>query len=568
MSKETQELYEFEGFRLDVGEHTLEHLESRETVSLPEKAFQTLCVLVQNNGRLMSRQTLLDMIWPDSFVEENNLDKSIYAIRNALSERSSGQKFIETIRKHGFRFVASVHAVERINGLRAPDGKQRITESGQHAFVALAEWREMTERAERNTGPPAKDKVVIEAQIPEPEAPDSTTLSQARPMASYILIAAAGGVFVVAIGVGGWFMNGNLLRAAVPAVSSAPEQNLSETLTSGQGRSPAFDLYVRGKVKVGIESREETEAAIVLLEEAVRLDPNFAKAYAQLARGYNTMAFKYSADADRKRFHENAEVAIEKAMALDPNLAEAHFARGLTLWTSTEGFPHVQVIRSYKRSVVLEPNWDEPYHQLSLVYSHIGLMDEARQSVQKSLDINPNNTLARFRTGVYLQYAGKFEEALAVFKTIPQAETPLLMERSLAETLIQLGRFGEADLIADNYLRRFPRDEGGGFAGVKALLLAKQGRNAEAEAMIRRANEIGHGFGHFHHTAYNIASAYAAMNRPDEAVKWLEGAADDGFPNYPYLTVDPNLGSMKKYHGYVVFMEKLRKRWELFKAEA
>jgi len=123
-------------------------------------------------------------------------------------------------------------------------------------------------------------------------------------------------------------------------------------------------------------------------------------------------------------------------------------------------------------------------------------------------------------------------------------------------------------VIADDYLRRFPQDEGGGFAGVKALLLAKAGRNDEAEAMIRRANEIGRGYGHFHHTAYNIASAYAAMNRPDEAVQWLEKAADNGFPNYPYFELDPNLQSLKEHQGFVRLMVKLKRQWEQFKAEA
>ncbi len=86
--------------------------------------------------------------------------------------------------------------------------------------------------------------------------------------------------------------------------------------------------------------------------------------------------------------------------------------------------------------------------------------------------------------------------------------------------------------------------------------------------MIRRANEIGRGYGHFHHTAYNIASAYAAMNRPEEAVQWLENSADSGFPNYPYFELDPNLQSLKEHPGFARLMAKLKRQWEQFKAEA
>ena len=70
-------------------------------------------------------------------------------------------------------------------------------------------------------------------------------------------------------------------------------------------------------------------------------------------------------------------------------------------------------------------------------------------------------------------------------------------------------------------LKTYPQDEGGNVTSVKALILAKYGKNEEAEAMIERAIEVGKGFGHFHHTAYNIASAYAIMNKPDEAMATL-----------------------------------------------
>ena len=277
------------------------------------------------------------------------------------------------------------------------------------------------------------------------------------------------------------------------------------------------------------------------------------------------MAFKFSSGAERKQHHENAEVAIEKALKLNPDLAEAHFARGLILWTNTNRFPHEQAIKAYKRSLAIDPNSDETHHQLSLVYSHIGLEDEALQSVRKTLEINPNNTLARFRVGVYLQYLGKFEEAIAVFKTIPREHSPLLMDRSLAETLIQLGRLSESEAIANDYLARFPKDEGGSFNSVKALILARQGKPTDAEAAIQKAKEIGSGYGHFHHSAYNIASAYAAINNYEKAVSWLDNAAEGGFPNYSYFERDPNLDQLRKHPAFSAFMKRLRAQWERFR---
>jgi tetratricopeptide (TPR) repeat protein len=210
----------------------------------------------------------------------------------------------------------------------------------------------------------------------------------------------------------------------------------------------------------------------------------------------------------------------------------------------------------------LDPKADECHHQLSMVYSHIGLLDEAQKHVRTAVDINPNNTMARFRIGVYTAWQCKFDEALAVLKTVPSAVSPMLIERLRAEVLVQLGRFDDARATVDEYASSHPSDEGGSITSVKALLSAKNGQSRETERMIGRAIEIGKDFGHFHHTAYNIASAYAALNQPDEAVRWLEVAADDGFPCVSYFERDPNLERLRGSRRFLALMATLHRQRE------
>ena len=333
-------------------------------------------------------------------------------------------------------------------------------------------------------------------------------------------------------------------------------------------RSPAYDLYIRGKVKAGSENIDDTNEAIALLEAAVGLDSSCAEAYAQLARAYNTRSFKFTSQAEGRRFRENADVALAKALDLDPNLAEAHFVRGLVLWTKAKGFPHEQAIRSFKKALELDPDADETHHQLSMVYSHVGLLEEARSHVGQAIDLNPNNTMARFRVGVYMAWQCRFEDALAVLKTVPSDVSPFLVDRIRAEVYVQLGRLDKARPIIDGFLAGHPTDEGGSLTGVRALLLAKAGEAREARTMIARAIELGTGFGHFHHTAYNIAATYAALQEPDEAVEWIEAAADDGFPCYPYFERDPNLDGLRGYPRFVDLMSQLQKQWKHFKQMA
>ncbi len=553
MLSETTEIYEFGPYRLDIGQHRFERSDGTSKGTLPEKAFQTLVFLVRNQGRLVTKNELLDAVWPDTAVEENNLNKSIYAIRQALGEKPRGQVYIETIPKHGYRFVT---AVTKIGNDEIPSGIAAGVDPDQVNTLVNEVVRPVQKNGNSSAGPVGKS-----AAHPE-ELKTGRDLDRRR---NYLLLIVAVAL-VGATGLG-WFVMSRLQAIEKSVLSTALDpRSSSENNETDSARSRAYDLYVRGKVKVASENREDTEEAIKFLEDSVAIDPNFAEAFAQLARGYNTLAFKYSSDSERKQLHENAEVAIEKALALNPDLAEAHFARGLILWTNTKRFPHERAIQSYKRSLALDPKSDETHHQLSIVLGHIGLLGEAQQSLNNALQINPNNTMARYRVGVYNAWQGKFDEAAAVFKTIPSDVSPMLVDRSMAELLVQTGRLSEAETLVDDYLRRYPQDEGGSFTSVKALLLAKAGRQNEAEAAIRHAVQIGAGFGHFHHTAYNVASAYSAMNKPEEAVRWLEAAAEDGFPNYSYFEIDPNLDNIRNHPQFIEIMTKLKPQWERFKA--
>ncbi|PWT71650.1 MAG: transcriptional regulator [Proteobacteria bacterium] len=98
-------VYEFGHFQLDVPERRL--LRDGHIVPLRSKVFDTLCILVKNHGRLLRKEELMAQLWPDSVVEENNLDHNVSKLRQALGENGD-QKFIQTVPRQGYRFVAEV----------------------------------------------------------------------------------------------------------------------------------------------------------------------------------------------------------------------------------------------------------------------------------------------------------------------------------------------------------------------------------------------------------------------------------------------------------------------------
>jgi pimeloyl-ACP methyl ester carboxylesterase/DNA-binding winged helix-turn-helix (wHTH) protein len=108
--------YEFGPFRIEVAQRRL--LRDGRPVPLRTKLFDTLLALVENHGRLVGKDELMKILWPDAVVEEGNLAHNISQLRHALGERATGRQFVETVAKHGYRFIAEVR--ESIDQPRTP----------------------------------------------------------------------------------------------------------------------------------------------------------------------------------------------------------------------------------------------------------------------------------------------------------------------------------------------------------------------------------------------------------------------------------------------------------------
>src|SRR6185503_5678130 len=98
--------YSFDNFHIDSSRRVL--LKGGEAVSLTPRIFDTLVYLVQHHERLVTKEELLRSIWPNVFVEENNLSQSISALRRVRGEHKGDNRFIVTVAGHGYRFAAPV----------------------------------------------------------------------------------------------------------------------------------------------------------------------------------------------------------------------------------------------------------------------------------------------------------------------------------------------------------------------------------------------------------------------------------------------------------------------------
>jgi TolB-like protein/DNA-binding winged helix-turn-helix (wHTH) protein/Flp pilus assembly protein TadD len=167
MSEQNQQIYGFDNFRLDVPNRLL--LRDGAPVSLQARAFDILVVLIENGGRLIGKDELLSLVWPDLIVEESNLTVQVSAIRRALGDNKNNPHYIVTVPGHGYRFTCNVlrlkEEAEELVARHTHIVVETETERGaaQGSSVALANAAELTSDAMVSAGStPAGAKAIVQ----------------------------------------------------------------------------------------------------------------------------------------------------------------------------------------------------------------------------------------------------------------------------------------------------------------------------------------------------------------------------------------------------------------------
>ena len=352
--------------------------------------------------------------------------------------------------------------------------------------------------------------------------------------------------------------------ALLVGFSVAGQRGRLHPRTPPTSNAQAYDLYLRANMLVNQrQNRENDSVAITLFERIVALDPSFAAAQAGLARAYALRVTEF-APGDTAAL-ERARVAAEKALRLDPNLAEAHQAQARLLWGPANHFFHERAIQEDRRALSLDPNMDRAHQHLGNIYLHIGMLDEAIAELQKTLAISPREDNALRRIAEARTYQGRYQDGLKILSQVDPDANPPYWHYQMALLLLHLGRRDSAFAVIRNYLRAHPDDRGGVVTSARAVWFALGGDAHRAEQDIRSAVQKGKGYIHFHHAGFHIALAYALLQRPDSAVRWLRQVAEGGFPCYPLFEREPFLDNVRTDPGFVAFMREQKVQWEQFR---
>src|SRR5215472_9874446 len=187
-------VYEFGEFRLDTTERLL--LRNGEILPLTPKVFDTLLKLVKNHGRLIEKDEFMEGLWPDTHVGEDTLAHNISVIRKVLGDTGNGQKYIVTIPKRGYRFVAAVHET---NGANKEVGEKASARAQVTTELRSEERELLVETAEADLSVPVRGAPPRDVVLPRTKAALSFRFGKISLIALAVVVGLLAGLVTFAL---------------------------------------------------------------------------------------------------------------------------------------------------------------------------------------------------------------------------------------------------------------------------------------------------------------------------------------------------------------------------------
>jgi serine/threonine-protein kinase len=304
----------------------------------------------------------------------------------------------------------------------------------------------------------------------------------------------------------------------------------------------AHNAYLQGHFHFQRRNLEDYRKAVDYFDQAIRLDPNYALAYAERSEAWT---FIGDLTGRREPAWSKARSDAEKAVAIAPGLAEARAALGWVRffidWKFAEGLSEL------KRAKELSASNPTANDLLARVIVYLGRLDEAERQARQAVELDPLSVIAQGNLARVLLFAGKLDESDAAARKAAELQPTAAASHRWQVTEAILRGDGEtalreAQLEPDDGYRRFE------------LALAQQIRGNRPAADAALADLIANGRNKLD---YQIAEVYAWRGETDKAFEWLQIAYDNHDTGILSLLIDPLMGGLRGDPRYKSMVEKV-----------
>jgi tetratricopeptide (TPR) repeat protein/DNA-binding winged helix-turn-helix (wHTH) protein len=417
-------------------------------VSLQEQPFQVLAMLLAHPGELVTREELQKQAWPDdTFVDfDLGLNTTIKKIREALGDSARNPRFVETLPKRGYRFIAAVEEINR-NSVTVPVSS---ADTGQ-------------ERLEHRGGPGAESKAATGFSAAKEEGRESVARKPHRQI--WLVLA----VLVAAASVLSW-------RQFRP--------------TAHHDAAVTFSLKGLSYLNDAYDMPDKNQRAIDSLEQAVKLDRSYAPAYAGLGEAY----FAQFAATREEPWIEKAESACKESVRLDGVLPAAfnclgtvHAGRGLyedavaefsqaikldpenaasfrgraTAYRGRNKENDIPAAEAdYLRAIALAPNDWRDYLFLASFYHRLGRDCDSVAAFKRAIALRPDNSEAIARLGALYIEMGQYDEAISALAEALRLSPGFAAYENLGSAYLDRHDFAKAVENFKSALDRNSQDKG------------------------------------------------------------------------------------------------------------
>jgi TolB-like protein/DNA-binding winged helix-turn-helix (wHTH) protein/Tfp pilus assembly protein PilF len=595
-----KDFYKFGPFCLDPVKRRL--LRDGELLKLTPKAFETLLVLVEQRGKTVEKDELLNKVWAGTVVEENNLNQCITALRKSLGDSREKSEYISTIPGVGYRFVAEVEAAtgekpKPINTDRRPVFRYALLllvslVLGIAGYILLTREKSPTTVAvssimvlplDNLSGDPGQEYFadgVTDALIGDlAKLPGLHVISRTSSMhykgTKKSLPEIAREIKVDAVVEGSVQRSGDRVVIRAQLIHAATDHHLwvqtyerpmrdvldvqseiAQTIArqvqiqmtpADQARliarhpvSPkAFDEYLQGRYLYWNRRTEENlNKAIAHFQNAIKEDPNYALAHVGLADCYNALGVVQISALPPFDARRLAQENAMRALALDPTLAEA---RTVVAYVKHYNWDWSGAEQDFKRAIDLNPNYANAHNFYAGFLMSRGRIDESIASSTRARELDPFSLAISAQRGFLLENARRYDEAIAQLRNVIAMDPNHYQAHwFLSHTYAANKQFDEAIAAAQKAVDLSERSPGA--LGMLGLVYGLAGKPEEATKVLNELLELNK---RRYVTPAALVNVYIGLGNKDQAFVWFEKAFAERSNYLAYLKVFPILDPLR-----------------------